>query len=34
MWMNLQKMFNRILYYKPYKKPLKEPLDVDKWKSV
>ena len=34
MWMDLQKAFNRTLYYNLYNKPFKEPLDVDKWKSM
>ena len=34
MWMDLQKAFNRTLYYNLYNKPFKEPLDVDKWKST
>ena len=34
MWMDLQKAFNRALYYNSYNKALKEPLDVDKWKSM
>ena len=34
MWMDLQKAFNRAFYYMSYSKPLKEPLDVDKWKSM
>ena len=34
MWMDLQKAFNRALYYMGYNKALKEPLDVDKWKSM
>ena len=34
MWMDLQKAFNRALYYNSYNKALKEPLDVDKWKST
>jgi|Marorgknorr_s2lv_3_1036020.scaffolds.fasta_scaffold18578_2 hypothetical protein len=34
MWKDLQKAFNRALYYNSYNKALKEPLDVDKWKSM
>ena len=34
MWMDLQKAFNRALYCMMYNKALKEPVDVDKWKSM
>ena len=34
MWMDLQKELNRALYYMRDNKALKEPLDVDKWKSM